>query len=392
MNKLLAWFLLLPLWLSPRPPASAAATDAVVHAVLFHSPSCGHCHMVITETLPPLVEKYGEQLYIVGVDVSQPGGQGLFLEAIKYFNLGSAGVPFLVVGDVYLIGSVDIPAQFPSLIESYLTEGGVGWPEIPGLAEAMQAAEEAAAPTPKASPEAPAPSETTLVEPAPATETPAPIPVATPTSTAGLVLTGDLNLTPWERVALDPQGNGLAIVVLLSMLLSAAGGVAYLRRSSKAAPVPVPAWLILALCLVGLGVAGYLTHVETAHVEAVCGPVGDCNTVQQSKYAHLFGVLPIGVLGIVGYLLILLAWGITRLAKNRQWAAYASLAMLGMTTFGLLFSIYLTFLEPFVIGATCAWCVTSAIIITILFWLSVVLGRRHLPLVGSLVRNLVDRR
>jgi uncharacterized membrane protein len=41
-----------------------------------------------------------------------------------------------------------------------------------------------------------------------------------------------------------------------------------------------------------------------------------------------------------------------------------------MTAFGLAFSIYLTFLEPFVIGATCAWCLTSAIVMTALFWLS----------------------
>ena len=35
-----------------------------------------------------------------------------------------------------------------------------------------------------------------------------------------------------------------------------------------------------------------------------------------------------------------------------------------MSAFGLIFSIYLTFLEPFVIGATCAWCLTSAILMT----------------------------
>ena len=38
-----------------------------------------------------------------------------------------------------------------------------------------------------------------------------------------------------------------------------------------------------------------------------------------------------------------------------------------MTAGGVLFSIYLTFLEPFVIGATCAWCITSAIIMTLIF-------------------------
>jgi hypothetical protein len=41
--------------------------------------------------------------------------------------------------------------------------------------------------------------------------------------------------------------------------------------------------------------------------------------------------------------------------------------MWGMAFFGVLFSIYLTFLEPFVIGATCMWCISSAILITLIF-------------------------
>ena len=46
-----------------------------------------------------------------------------------------------------------------------------------------------------------------------------------------------------------------------------------------------------------------------------------------------------------------------------------------MTIGGTLFSIYLTFLEPFIIGATCAWCLTSSIIMTVLLWLSAGSGR-----------------
>jgi uncharacterized membrane protein len=45
-------------------------------------------------------------------------------------------------------------------------------------------------------------------------------------------------------------------------------------------------------------------------------------------------------------------------------------ALLAGTVSGVAFSIYLTFLEPFVIGATCAWCLTSAILITVLMWLA----------------------
>jgi uncharacterized membrane protein len=98
--------------------------------------------------------------------------------------------------------------------------------------------------------------------------------------------------------------------------------------------------------------------------------VGDCNTVQQSEYARLFGILPIGVLGLAGYAAILVAWGIARYGRGRL-ADLSALSLLAMTASGTLFSIYLTFLEPFVIGATCAWCLTSAILMTVLMLLSV---------------------
>jgi uncharacterized membrane protein len=160
----------------------------------------------------------------------------------------------------------------------------------------------------------------------------------------------------------------------MGMIMMVIYGFIFCRRSSGSALKNSWNWLIPVLCIAGLAVAGYLAYVETTHVEAVCGPVGDCNTVQQSEYAHLFGVLPIGVLGSVGYALILISWVIGRM-PNRRLAAYASLAILGMAAFGLLFSIYLTFLEPFVIGATCAWCLTSAIIMTALFWLSLAPGK-----------------
>lgn len=107
MNQLLICTLLFPFLISASPVSSMLSAEAVVHAVLFYSPNCGHCQLVITESLPPLFEQYGEQLYIVGVDVTKPDGQVLFLAALQYFNLESGGVPFLVVGDTYLVGSVD---------------------------------------------------------------------------------------------------------------------------------------------------------------------------------------------------------------------------------------------------------------------------------------------
>jgi uncharacterized membrane protein len=49
-----------------------------------------------------------------------------------------------------------------------------------------------------------------------------------------------------------------------------------------------------------------------------------------------------------------------------------------MTLAGTVFSIYLTFLEPFVIGATCAWCLSSSILITVLMLLAVSPGKHAL--------------
>ena len=67
--------------------AHAQAASPVVHAVLFYSPTCPHCHYVITETLPPLFEKYGDQLQIIGIDVTSGDGQTLFQAALQKFNL-----------------------------------------------------------------------------------------------------------------------------------------------------------------------------------------------------------------------------------------------------------------------------------------------------------------
>ena len=155
MRKLLILVLLFTFWFVVSPvSATQEPSKPVVHAVLFYSPSCGHCYNVITEGLPPLFEQYGEQLYIVGVDVSASGGQELFRTVLQYFNLESGGVPFLVVGDTYLVGEVDIPEKFPGLIDQFLAQGGLDWPPIPGLAEALTMAQSTQTPSPQSTTQA----------------------------------------------------------------------------------------------------------------------------------------------------------------------------------------------------------------------------------------------
>lgn len=376
-------FLILLLAISPVPTAQAQ-TLPVVHAVLFYSPSCGHCHFVITETLPPLFEKYGGRLEMIGVDVSHPQGQTLFLAALQKFGQESGGVPFLVVGDTYLVGSLDIPEKFPLLIEQYLASGGVDWPDIPGLQEVL--AQPAAAPT-AIETTVDEPTATVLLQPTvdgsiaatqpqptapPATLEPASTSQSSPapTATPGLLLTGDQNSHWQDNFLRDLVGNTLSVIVLFGMLGALFGAGNLFRTRTETSLKGAWSFGIPALCMIGILVAGYLAYVETSQITAVCGPVGDCNTVQQSEYARLFGIFPIGVLGLAGYGFILIAWWFARYA-NSWLANLASISLFILTVSGTLFSIYLTFLEPFVIGATCAWCLTSAVLMTILMLLSI---------------------
>ena len=166
-----------------------------------------------------------------------------------------------------------------------------------------------------------------------------------------------------ERLTMDPIGNTLAIVALVSMVCVVA--LTFYRLNERDS-IPVSGWwAIPLLAVIGLGIMLYLASIPET---TICYANGACQIIQQSEYGEILGI-PVGLWGAAGYLAILLTWcmsliGSYRLLKIVPWA------LLGLTLLGELFSLYFTFLEPFVIGATCPWCLTSAILMTILFWLS----------------------
>jgi uncharacterized membrane protein len=345
--------------------AAQTAEEPVVRAVLFYSPTCPHCHTVINETLLPMMEQYGQRLQVIGIDITQPGGAVLYEASTEQFDVPAEmqGVPRLVVGDRFMVGSLQIPQEFPGIVEQGLASGGIDWPAIPGLAEALaagQQAEEAAqTPSPAAEAEAIA-----------ATDTPAPAATPTPEMVA---MTAD-TLPPTEASAAPtgiPEGGWLAAVLLGGMLLSllyAAARIWPARQGLFQLSQPLAAsansLLIPLLAILGLGVAGYMAYIEITHVAAVCGPVGECNVVQTSQYAQIAGI-PVAVLGLVFYLATLVLWVVQRSGAGR-WARPAALVLLGASLFGVLFSIYLTALEIFVIHAICMWCLSSALITTLI--------------------------
>jgi len=308
---------------------TAQAQEPIVHAVLFYSPTCGHCAQIIETVLPELDRQYGSQLVIFGVNTYSEIGSALFESYIDSYAVPDdrQAVPTIVVGNQVLLGSSEIPELFPGIIEEGLKNGGIDWPPIEGLMAAMEG-------SPEGSPE----------------ETPAIV----------------HEMTLQEKFKSDLAGNILAVVVLAGMLVSLIFAGINLTKDPDPDKKGTPEWLVPVLSLIGIGVAGYLAYVEFNQVEAVCGPVGNCNTVQQSEYATLFGILPIGVMGVMGYLVIIILW-LARLLDMPDFTRILNLGLFGVTLFGILFSIYLTFLEPFVIGATCMWCLSSAVIMTVLF-------------------------
>lgn len=375
---LISLLLLIGLSFPPIPKVYAQSNPPVVHAILFYSPTCGHCEFVINQTLIPMTTQYGSQLQILGVDISQQQGYELFAAALQKFGLDRGGVPFLVIDNIYLMGSQEIPERFPGMVEAYLAQGGLAWPNLPGLEKIIPASTSPTA-TPQVMTALPiTPPASPLATLAPESNSPA---SSSPSTDPLTNITHQEKPTWRERFAHDPAGNTLAVIVLAGMIGALAWGYRLFQKTNGASLKDNWSWAIPVLCVVGLGVAGYLAYVETAQVQAVCGPVGDCNTVQQSEYARLFGILPIGVLGLVGYVTIILAWLTARFTDGR-FANLASLAILGMTTFGTLFSIYLTLLEPFIIGATCAWCLTSAILMTALMLLSIAPAKPALMLLS----------
>ncbi|OGO42221.1 MAG: hypothetical protein A2Z04_02680 [Chloroflexi bacterium RBG_16_57_9] len=123
-------------------------------------------------------------------------------------------------------------------------------------------------------------------------------------------------------------------------------------------------WSIPLLAVAGMGISGYLTYVKLAHSAAICGPVGDCDAVQNSVYSQVAGV-PVALLGFLSYLVILGLWAWGEFGRG-ELKIYAPLALLGVALTGTIYSAYLTALEPFVIGAVCMWCVSSAVTITVI--------------------------
>ncbi len=365
-------------------PMPSFAQQSVVYGVFFYSPTCPHCRDVLTNHWPGIQSEFRDQLKVLFIDVTQSEGSQIMGTAIDAMHIQSNAVPMLIIGSDVMIGSSDIPQRAPGVIRAGLNAGGIGYPPIPNIDVLFKSVLPATSPTP--------------------TETPSHSLLEDPANLAALIVLfglilgiGVMATAGWQfitrhKINLLSSINGMfgrrmalmgtvvgivlsgslvigsfenPVTLVISMAVLAAFVVLalYLFRTSSLGQLS--SGLLPLMLVAGILVAGYLTYVELTLVQATCGVVGNCNAVQQSSYAHILGI-PVGVIGIMGYLIILSLWMMNRY-KNQQWIDGV---LFVMALVGVGFSIYLTILEPFVIGATCVWCLTSSVIMGVLLWMT----------------------
>lgn len=127
----------------------------------------------------------------------------------------------------------------------------------------------------------------------------------------------------------------------------------------------------LILSLLGVANAIYLTIIKYANNPQLCiQGVGNCWSVNISRYSELFGI-PVALLGAITFSFLTLAIWLEN--SKHAWSKFIIYLEFGVALFGVMFSAYLTYIELFVINAVCPFCVLSAIIILLIWLRSLVL-------------------
>lgn len=123
--------------------------------------------------------------------------------------------------------------------------------------------------------------------------------------------------------------------------------------------------MVLALSILGIFLATYLFYnfltkpaVESCYINSVI----NCDAVTKGPLATLFGI-PVSLIGLTGYIVIL----ISSLMKNSK-------LLLAMSSFGMVFCLYITIREVFFLKVICPVCLACQLVMLSVFILSLKLN------------------
>lgn len=128
---------------------------------------------------------------------------------------------------------------------------------------------------------------------------------------------------------------------------------------------PLNRMIVAVLALVGVLISTYMLLYHLGAIGTIACGTGGCQTVQNSPWASFYTV-PVPLIGLLGYGVL---FGTALLGTSGNFHADRRIAVVLVTgaLIGVAFSVYLTYLEMYVINAWCRWCIASAIVAGLLF-------------------------
>jgi len=140
--------------------------------------------------------------------------------------------------------------------------------------------------------------------------------------------------------------------------------------------------IVAALALAGIFISLYLTLYKIGVIGELSCTIGSCETVNTSKWSRFLG-LPVAAWGLLFYLDVFVV-ALVGTMRRFEFEPAISFVLVGEAAVGVLFSAWLTYLELGVIHAICIWCVTSAVIVTLILLTTIADLREVRALAGTL--------
>lgn len=176
---------------------------------------------------------------------------------------------------------------------------------------------------------------------------------------------------PMDVLALTGIGFQLGVFATLGLVLQLAlqRPMPDKYRRTAAEKTELARRISLVILIIAVGVSAYLSYLKAAQASAVCVEGGkfDCGVVLNSVYSEIAGI-PIAWLGLGTNLVV-----ITLLLLEKRIALFQTFGVVfafGVVLFAFLYSVYLVYLQAFVMQAYCPWCLSHEALITILFGLA----------------------
>ncbi|MFI5239523.1 MAG: vitamin K epoxide reductase family protein [Gemmatimonadales bacterium] len=127
--------------------------------------------------------------------------------------------------------------------------------------------------------------------------------------------------------------------------------------------------IVAALALIGVFVALYLTMYKMGAIAHLACGLGGCERVNTSQWSIFFGA-PVAAWGLAFYVATFIVALVGTSARYADGPEISNILAV-MSFVGVVFSAWLTYLELYVIGAICKYCVSSAVIVTLIFIVSI---------------------